>query len=182
MDMNGIPPSTGPAAARCLDALTLECTPRFNVRDMAEGMTTSGRELKVAELASAVQVSPDTIRYYERERLLAAPRRSPAGYRLYAPEVVERVRFIQGCQRLGLRLREIADLLTIRDTGVCPCASAADLLQQRLVEIDTELQRLKALRAKVAAIAQALPAPDCPPPAPGTWCPPTLEGGGDPTE
>lgn len=149
---------------------------------MAAGISRSVRGLKVAELASAVHVSPDTIRYYEREGLLAAPRRSPAGYRLYAPEVVERVRFIQGCQRLGLRLREIADLLTIRDTGVCPCASAADLLQQRLVEIDTELQRLKALRAQVAEIAQALPAPDCPPPAPGTWFPPTLEGGGDPTD
>jgi DNA-binding transcriptional MerR regulator len=39
--------------------------------------------LRVAELAAAVGVSPDTIRYYERVRLLPTPSRSPSGYRSY---------------------------------------------------------------------------------------------------
>lgn len=105
-----------------------------------------------------------------------APERTPAGYRLYDPSVIERVRFIQGCQRLGLRLREIADLLAIRDTGSCPCEPAADLLRRRLAELDTELARLTALRQEIVAMTDALPAPDCPPPAPGTnWCPPNSE-------
>lgn len=59
------------------------------------------RPLRVAELAAAVDSSADTLRFYEREGLLPAPPRSPAGYRQYDDSAIERVRFIQGCQRLG---------------------------------------------------------------------------------
>jgi DNA-binding transcriptional MerR regulator len=151
--------------------LTLECGPRFTVKDMSS--TTRRHELRVAELAAAANVSADTIRYYERAGLLPEPARSPAGYRLYDPVTVERLRFIQGCQRLGLKLRDITDLLAVRDTGTCPCEPAADLLQRRLAELDADMARLTALRLEITAMADALPAPDCPPPAPGTaWCPP----------
>lgn len=127
--------------------------------------------LRVAELAALVGVSPDTIRYYERVGLLAPPPRSSAGYRSYPPETAERVRFIQGCQRLGLRLREIADLLAVRDTGTCPCEPAETLLRQRIDELDAELTRLTALRADLVHMVSALPA-ECPDISPGDWCPP----------
>lgn len=132
--------------------------------------------MRVAELAATAGLSPDTIRYYERTGLLPPPRRSAAGYRMFGPEALDRLRFIQGCQRLGLRLREIADLLAVRDTGVCPCEPAEQLLHRRMAEIDAELARLAALRAEVAAMAAALPAAGCPPPEPGRWCPPQDEG------
>jgi len=77
------------------------------------------RGLRVAELAGAVGVSPHAIRYYERAGLLAPPARTLAGYRAYDAGVVDRLRFIQGAQRLGLKLRDIADLLAIHDTGAC---------------------------------------------------------------
>jgi DNA-binding transcriptional MerR regulator len=132
--------------------------------------------MRVAELARAAGTAPDTIRYYERAGLLPKPPRSEGGYRLYGRETVERLRFIQGCQRLGLRLRDIADLLHIRDTGECSCAPAAQVLTQRLAELDEEMARLAALRAEMAAMLGALPDGSCPPPGPETsWCPP--EGG-----
>jgi DNA-binding transcriptional MerR regulator len=135
--------------------------------------TTERRELRVAELAAAADVSADTVRYYERAGLLPEPARSSAGYRLYDPATVERLRFIQGCQRLGLKLRDITDLLAVRDTGTCPCEPAADLLHRRLTELDAEMARLTALRVEMVAMAEALPSKDCPPPLPGTsWCPP----------
>lgn len=153
----------------------MESTPRFTFEFV---ITSSQSPLRVAELATIVDVSADTLRYYEREGLLPAPARSPAGYRQYDNSAIERVRFIQGCQRLGLRLKEIADLLAIRDTGKCPCEPAADLLHRRLTEIDAEIVRLADLRRQIAAMAGALPTADCPPPpAPGTsWCPPNGEG------
>lgn len=128
--------------------------------------------LRVGEVAGAVGVSPDTIRYYEREGLLASPRRTPAGYRAYDDAVVDRLQFIRGAQRLGLRLHDIRDLLAVRDTGVCPCEPAEVLLRRRLAELDAEMARLAALRAEMAAMVERLPSDDCPPPAPGTWCPP----------
>jgi len=133
----------------------------------------------VAELAAAVGVPPDTVRYYERTGLLPPPRRTSAGYRSYDDGAVDRMRFIQGAQRLGLRLADIRALLEIRDTGTCPCEPAGDLLRRRLGEVDAEIARLAALRTEMAAMAEALPAADCPPPSPGTWCPPTR--GGEPT-
>jgi DNA-binding transcriptional MerR regulator len=139
---------------------------------------TEVRGLRVAELAEAVGVRPDTIRYYERAGLLPAPDRTAAGYRAYDGTAVDRLRFIQGAQRLGLRLADIRDLLAVRDTGTCPCEPAEQLLNRRLAEVDEEIARLTALRAEMAAMAAAIPSADCPPPAPGTWCPPTE--GGDP--
>ena len=135
--------------------------------------TVAARGLRVAELARAAGVAPDTIRYYERAGLLPPPDRTPAGYRAYDPSMLDRLRFIQGAQRLGLRLRDIRDLLAIRDTGVCPCEPAEELLRRRLAELDAELARLEALRAQLVVMVEALPSKDCPPPTPGTWCPPT---------
>ena len=137
---------------------------------------TAVRGLRVAELAAAVGVPPDTVRYYERAGLLPPPRRTATGYRSYDDRAVDRMRFIRGAQRLGLRLADIGALLEIRDTGTCPCEPAANLLLRRLAEVDAEISRLVALREEMAAMAEALPAADCPPPSPGTWCPPT-EGG-----
>lgn len=135
--------------------------------------STARRGMRVAELADAVGVAPDTIRYYERTGLLPAPQRTASGYRAYDAGAVERLQFIQGAQRLGLRLRDIRDLLAVRDTGTCPCEPAEQLLRRRLAELDAEMARLTVLRTEMTAMIQALPsAPDCPGPAPGKWCPP----------
>lgn len=137
---------------------------------------TAQRGLRVAELAAAVGVGADTIRYYEKVGLLLPPARTSAGYRAYGAGVVERLRFIQGAQRLGLKLRDIKDLLEVRDTGVCPCEPAEELLRRRLADLDEEMARLGALREQMVAMIAALPSQDCPPPLPGTWCPPDTEG------
>jgi DNA-binding transcriptional MerR regulator len=78
---------------------------------------------------------------------------------------------------LGLRLREIVELLAVRDTGTCPCEPAEELLRRRITEMDAELARLTALRADLARMAAALPAGECPELPPGTWCPPTTQEG-----
>ncbi|MEU0679931.1 heavy metal-responsive transcriptional regulator [Streptomyces albogriseolus] len=145
--------------------------------------TTASTGLRVADLAAAAGVSTDTIRYYEKAGLLPPPARTASGYRSYDTTAVDRLHFIQGAQRLDLRLKQIGDLLAVRDTGTCPCEPAEAMLQRRLAEIDTEMARLAALRAELTAMAEALPSPACPDPAPGTWRPPApdTERGGDPS-
>jgi DNA-binding transcriptional MerR regulator len=138
--------------------------------------TKTSPHLRVTELARATDVPSDTVRYYERIGLLPPPARTPAGYRTYDDSAVDRIQFIQGAQRLGLRLRDIWDLLAIRDTGVCPCEPAEQLLQRRLTELDAELTRLTRLRTEMVAMLAALPSADCPPPTPGTWTRPTTGG------
>ncbi|MEV4442953.1 MerR family transcriptional regulator [Streptomyces sp. NPDC049577] len=132
----------------------------------------SDRGLTVTGLAREVGVSAHAVRYYEREGLLLPPERSAAGYRRYGPDAVERLRFIQGAQCLGLKLREIRDLLAVRDAGACPCGSAGDLLRRRMGEIDQEIARLVRLRAQLGDMVAGLPSTDCRGPAPGVgWMP-----------
>lgn len=131
--------------------------------------------MRVAELAAAAGVAPDTVRYYERSGLLAPPPRTAGGYRTFPPSTVDRLRFIQGCQRLGLRLRDIGELLSVRDTGECPCEPAEALLRRRIAEIDAETARLAALRADLVRMVDTMPDGPCEDPEPGSWCEPGKE-------
>lgn len=136
--------------------------------------------MTIAAVAGRTGVRADTIRYYERVGLLPAPARTTGDHRRYAPATVDRLLFIRGAQRLGLRLAEIRDLLAVRDTGTCACGPAESLLRGHLDEIDSELARLSALRGELTTMLDNLSGPDCPNPVPGTWCPPVdHEEGGD---
>lgn len=102
--------------------------------------------LTVSKLAEEVGTSSDTVRYYERIGLLPAPERSPAGYRLYGDDAVERVRFIKRAKRFGLRLEEVGQLLAIREGGMCPCGSTRRMLENRVAELTEEMAGLGQLR------------------------------------
>ena len=138
---------------------------------------TAAGELTVGQLASLTGVRAGTVRYYEREGLLPVPQRTGGEHRRYGPADVDRLLFIRGAQRLGLRLAEIRDLLAVRDTGACPCEPAEGLLRRHVAEVETEMARLAALRAELADMLEAMPGADCPDPQPGTWCPPGLAFG-----
>jgi DNA-binding transcriptional MerR regulator len=144
-------------------------------------MSTTARArdgLRVAELAAEVGVAPDTIRYYEKAGLIAEPARTASGYRSYSRAEVNRVRFIRDTQRLGLKLREIRDLLAVRDTGTCPCEPAGDLLTRRIRDVDEEIRRLSDLRSQLDQMLTALPGLDCNDQGAVEWCPPAEEAEG----
>jgi DNA-binding transcriptional MerR regulator len=84
-----------------------------------------------------------------------------AGYQRYDERAVQRLRFVKGAQRVGLRLREIAELLEIVDRGQCPCGHTEALLRQRLAEVDVELARHGALRAELARLLAQAPEQGC---------------------
>jgi len=123
-------------------------------------------QLTVAELAEQASVSPHTVRYYDRVGMLPVPDRSPAGYRLYEQAAVERLRFIRGAQSVGLRLREVRDLLEVMDRGRCPCGHTEQLVRQHLAEIDTEIRRLRSLKTELTGLLEK--AQSCPPDS--WWC------------
>lgn len=133
---------------------------------------TATDSLTISELARETGLRSDTVRYYERLGLMPVPERTTGAHRRYDTRAVDRLHFIRGAQRLGLRLHDIGGLLAVRDTGACPCEPAEPLLRERIIEIDAELDRLARLRADLVAMADQLPGATCPDPAPGTWCPP----------
>jgi DNA-binding transcriptional MerR regulator len=114
-------------------------------------------QLTVSKLAEQVGTSADTVRYYERIGLLPEADRSPSGYRLYGDEAVERLRFIKRAQRFGLKLEAIAELLDVRERGLCPCGHTRRMLEERVAELDEEMSSLSRLRADIATMIDDLP-------------------------
>lgn len=102
--------------------------------------------LRSGELARLAGISPDTLRHYERMKLLAVPRRSASNYRLYAPDAVDRVRLIQRALAVGFALPELAKILKVRDAGGAPCREVKRLLQEKLVKMDRQIADLVAMR------------------------------------
>lgn len=128
--------------------------------------------MTVGQLAKHIGVSADTVRFWEKSGLVPAPARSPNGYRLYSDDAVDRMRFIRSCQRVGLKLADIGQLLEVRDTGLCPCEPADDLVRRRLQEVSTEIERLRALQRQMSHLLVSVTADSCPEELPADWCPP----------
>ena len=107
-------------------------------------------ELRSGRLADAAGVSVQTLRYYERRGLLAAPRRSPGGHRLYPPETVTLLRVVKAAQRLGFTLDEVAGVLGRgRDAGLQGHA------RRKLAEVERRLADLTVVRDTLRAAVAA---------------------------
>lgn len=107
--------------------------------------------MQIGELAAATGLSRDTLRFYEKRGLLRASR-SSNGYRDYAPESVDWLRYLRTAQQLGFTLAEIeADMPLLADPQLP--ATAAQLrmaLNRKLAEIDARIAGLVQLRGEVA--------------------------------
>ena len=125
----------------------------------------SGVPLRIGALAGELGLNPKTIRYYEQIGLLPAPRRSPAGYRLYGDAARGRLRFIAKAKAVGLTLAEIGDLLALRDAGTEPCPHLGGLIDRKLAAVDEQLRLLADVRDELAALraeAAAIPCSSAP--------------------
>jgi DNA-binding transcriptional MerR regulator len=101
---------------------------------------------RIGALAKAAGVSADTLRHYERKGVLPAPRRTPNGYREYAPEALDRVRLIRRALTIGFTLDELSAVLKARDRGDAPCRRVRDLAAGKLANIEVQLADLRAMR------------------------------------
>jgi MerR family transcriptional regulator, copper efflux regulator len=102
--------------------------------------------MTIGRVAGAAGVSIDTIRFYERQRLIAAPRRSFSGYRNYSEDVLDRLRFIGDAKRLGFTLKEIRELLSQGVKSTNECGPVTRKAEAKLVEMNEEIYRLQRLR------------------------------------
>ena len=126
-----------------------------------------GQPMRIGEIAARLDINPKTIRYYEGIGLLPTPERTPAGYRVYNAEDLERLRFVKSAQRLGLSLDEIGEVLALRDREEGPCAYVRDVLRREVAGIDRRIKELRALRDQLRALQAKADELD---PAPATIC------------
>ncbi|MFZ5625282.1 MAG: MerR family transcriptional regulator [Gemmatimonadota bacterium] len=122
--------------------------------------------LSIGELATAVGLSVQTIRYYERRGLLAPPPRTASGYRQYSPETADRLRFIRRAQELGFTLEEIHELLELRVRDPAACAAVETRTRRKIEQVEAKLRELGRLKRVLERLARACerrtPTAECP--------------------
>jgi DNA-binding transcriptional MerR regulator len=120
--------------------------------------------MRIGELAGRTGVATKTLRFYEESGVLPQPDRDANGYRNYNAEFVDRINFVKDAQSAGLTLKEIANILDLRDRGESTCHHTMGLLEAHLVDLDRQIVELERTREQLLAMtrraAQMNPA-DC---------------------
>ena len=99
----------------------------------------------IGKLAQATGVTPDTLRYYEREGLLAVPVKSEAGYRHYGPGAQQRIHFIKQAQGCGFTLSEIGELLALQASDAACCGDVRQRALEKKLQLEGKIRTLKVM-------------------------------------
>jgi DNA-binding transcriptional MerR regulator len=111
--------------------------------------------LRPGQVAEAVDVNIETLRYYERRGIIAEPARSPGGHRVYSEDTVTVLRVIKAAQRIGFSLDEVAGLLEAgRHRHGVPSGLQARA-DAKLVEINDKIADLEVIRDSLIAARDA---------------------------
>jgi Cd(II)/Pb(II)-responsive transcriptional regulator len=108
--------------------------------------------MRIGELASRADCPVETVRYYEKEKLLAAPRRSGANYRDYGAAHLERLAFIRRCRALDMSLPEIRALIEAIERPGADCAPVDELLDEHIEHVAARIADLSALKKELDSI------------------------------
>jgi MerR family mercuric resistance operon transcriptional regulator len=111
--------------------------------------------LTIGKIARDAETGVETIRFYERQGLLAKPARTTSGYRSYSPEAIPRLRFIRHAKELGFSLREIKELLSLRVTAGKSCGDVRQRARQKITEIDHKIASLARMKRALEKLATA---------------------------
>ena len=112
---------------------------------MASITASRGHPLTIGVLSQLTGVNIETIRYYERIRLMGEPPRTKGGHRNYEPEHVHRLRFIRRARELGFTIENIRTLLTLAVRGHASCTEVRDIAAAHLADVRTKRDDLAKL-------------------------------------
>ena len=101
--------------------------------------------LKIGKLAALVDVSIDTLRYYEREGLIEPVDRSESGYRVYDKESARRIHFIKQAQHCGFTLAEIREILVLRGREKACCGDVRSRAIEKKLQIEHKIRVMRAM-------------------------------------
>ncbi len=109
--------------------------------------------VQIGDLSKVSGLSVKTIRYYEDLGLIRAVKRSRGGFRLFEKQpTVIRLQFIKQAQSLGMSLEEIGEILKVRDRGELPCYDVKQKLEDKIAQIDQQIQALQHLQNQIQSL------------------------------
>ena len=122
--------------------------------------------MKIGQVAERTNVNLQTIRYYEREKLLPKPARSAAGYRSFPEDTVRRIRFIKRAQELGFTLSEIRELLALRVDRRRDRSDVRRIAFEKVADMEAKIKSLTAMKNALLHLTDHCigrgPASECP--------------------
>jgi MerR family mercuric resistance operon transcriptional regulator len=117
--------------------------------------------LTIGKLAKEAQVNVETIRFYERKKLIQQPEKQ-GGFRYYPQDDISRIRFIKRSQELGFTLTEIAELLALSLTDQARCADILEKAQQKIDEIEKKIADLDNIKTSLKQLKTCCDNPEVP--------------------
>lgn len=101
--------------------------------------------IKIGELSRLAGCPVETIRYYEREGLLAKAKRTSGNFRLYDLQHLDLLQFILNCRALDMTLDEIRALIALRATPTRACTEVNELLDEHIKHVRKRISELRKL-------------------------------------
>jgi MerR family transcriptional regulator, mercuric resistance operon regulatory protein len=123
------------------------------------------KDVSIGELSRRTGVNVETIRYYERVKMLPAPQRTEGGHRLYGPKETRALAFIRRARELGFGLDEIRALLGLAEPAKASCAEVRAIAARHLEDVRAkiaDLEKLERLLAKTIKQCSAKRFPNAP--------------------
>jgi len=118
-------------------------------------MKTANTPLTIGKVARLAGVGVETIRFYERERLIEDPPRSASGYRQYPQETVKQILFTRRAKELGFTLKEIKELLSLRFDSGADCRVMKERAGSKLANIEAKIAELEKMRNALVTLTSA---------------------------
>lgn len=121
--------------------------------------------LTIGQLSKFTGVNTETIRYYEKIKLLPAPRRTESGHRVYGPIETRILAFVRRSRELGFSLDEIRTLLRLGGPERVSCRQVREIASHHLDDVRariSDLRKLECLLANTVAQCTGTTAPECP--------------------
>lgn len=111
---------------------------------------------RIGEIAKLAEVTPDTIRYYEKQKMMDHGLRTEGGFRLYTEDDLQRLKFIRHARQLDFSLESIRELLSIRiEPQHHTCQESKSIVQARLNEVEARIQELQTMRLSLQRLNDA---------------------------
>jgi MerR family mercuric resistance operon transcriptional regulator len=123
------------------------------------------KNLPIGEISKQSGVNVETIRYYERVKMLGPPPRTASGRRIYHSTDLRILVFIRRSRGLGFSLNQIRALLRLGGPEKASCREVREIAAHHLEDIRaklSDLKKLERLLAKTVAQCSGRTAPDCP--------------------
>ncbi len=109
-------------------------------------------EYRIGDISKKLNISADTLRYYEKIGLLSQINRTASGIRLYCEKDISKLKFIQRAQKMNFSLAEIKNLLQMREDPQHTRTEIRELAKRKLISIENHLQDLTILRNELTLL------------------------------